>query len=102
MESIGKLTVSVMILAFAGVVNSYVIYKLWGWVLTASFGIASIDMATAFGLSIIILLPHRHAYRKHPEDDRSFGRKTQDEIIYVIVRGCFFLFFGFIASILIR
>lgn len=78
MDIIGKVVVGSVIVMFSSVLNGYVLSILWDWFIVLKFGLASLSIPEAIGLSLTIGFL---TFKADKNDD------TQDDFAKIMIRG---------------
>jgi len=99
MENFGKFMFALLVLVVGSVINSFVIYKLWLWILVPVFALTPLTMGASFGLSVIVSFLKQRVDNKEPGADET--DKIVKLLITVIVTAGAYLLFGWIASMMI-
>lgn len=90
MENFGKFVAGIIVVVLVSIMASFVVMKLYGWILVPIYGISTITMGQAYGLGVIISL-----VKAKVDDEPS---KFSDDIIKAVVFYACMLLLGWIAS----
>lgn len=99
MKNKGELIYGLIVIAITIIINSYVLSKLWAWILVPSFGIHEITMGTSFG--IVVILTFISVKHKSGSDDGLDTHKITEELIKSILYAAYSLLLGWIAGMMI-
>jgi 3-methyladenine DNA glycosylase AlkD len=97
MEIIGKF-VSGLVLFLIGVcINSFVLVKLWNWIITPLFGLDELVMGTAFAL-IVITAFFKPVNLNEDKEGLELLEKLLKRVSFVIMKAIIFLGMGWLAT----
>lgn len=98
METLGKISYGLIVMAVGSLVNAFVIQKLWTWILMPVLGLTPITMGTAFGLSVVVAF-FRAKKTDNKEEDAI--EKITKALVWGFINAGFYLLIGWIASMFV-
>jgi len=102
MENLGKAFYALIVLVVGVLASSYVLLKLWGWIITPTFGVEELTIAQAFGLSVVVgYLKFGKKVKDKSEEHDNFTSILSKALGRILLSSSLFLLIGWVASLFI-
>ena len=98
METLGKISYGLIVIAVGSLVNAFVVQKLWTWILIPVLDLPNISMGAAFGLSVVVAF---FRAKKTDDKDEDAIEETTKVLIWVFLNAGFYLLIGWVASMFV-
>ncbi len=95
MKNLAIVSYWIVALILGSLVNAFIIFKLWAWILVPTLGLPSIDMGAAYGLSVLLAF-FKGKKKEDKEDDAAL--EITKVLGTVFFRAAVYLTMGYIAS----
>tara|TARA_R110000851_G_scaffold220857_1_gene373704 strand:+ start:660 stop:959 length:300 start_codon:yes stop_codon:yes gene_type:complete len=97
MKQIGYITITAILIVYSAALNGWALTKLWAWFITPTFGLETLSIPAAIGLSYVVSF--MTAQIKMQDKEKSYRDRLVDGVSVATAKPLCFLAFGYVVNL---